>query len=328
MAIGGRKHPIWMNRRRSLGTIGDPETRVGEREGGQCATGSLDPSGSPTATETSRRREIGSADCSRLSCSSAARWSSADRLAELLWPDRLPADQASALQTHVFRLRRVLPEGAIETVGAGYRLAATADDIDAHHFAELVTDAIAEGSGGPLRALALLDEALSLWRGQPFEELAETDAGRIEAARLGELAVARASSGSSPSPRSVGTVTRVTAWPSSSRSRPSIRSASGRASCSWLRSMSAAAAPKHLARTTTSGDGSPTSWGSPPRPSCRRCTTRSCPERRAVPAHPSVAAARACRSRRTSSWVETTWLRRSSNAWPRCVSSRSSGRAE
>ena len=76
---------------------------------------------------------------------------SADRLAELLWPDRLPADQASALQTHVFRLRRVLPEGAIETVGAGYRLAATADDIDAHHFAELVTDAIAEGSGGPLR---------------------------------------------------------------------------------------------------------------------------------------------------------------------------------
>ena len=114
---------------------------------------------------------------------------SADRLAELLWPDRLPADQASALQTHIFRLRRVLPEGAIETVGAGYRLGASPDDLDAHHFGALVSDAISIGVDDPRGALARLDEALALWRGEPYEDLAETDAGRIEAARLRELHV-------------------------------------------------------------------------------------------------------------------------------------------
>ena len=207
---------------------------------------------------------------------------SADRLAELLWPDRLPADQASALQTHVFRLRRVLPEGAIETVGAGYRLAAPADDIDADRFAELVTDAIAEGSSDPRRGASCCStKRFPSGAGNPTKSWRRPTQGASRRRASASWRWPRASSGSSPSQLSVGTVTRATAWPSSSRSLPSIRFASGPASCSWLRSMNVAAAPKHLGRMTTSGDGSPTSWGSLRRPSCRRCTTRSCPERRA-----------------------------------------------
>ncbi|HTN81216.1 MAG TPA: BTAD domain-containing putative transcriptional regulator [Acidimicrobiales bacterium] len=114
---------------------------------------------------------------------------SGDRLVELLWGDRLPADHVAALQTHVFRLRRVLPEGAIETAPTGYRLVADAGDVDAECFSALVAEAIAAKATSSARALALLDDALSLWRGEPYEELAEMDAGRIEAARLRETEV-------------------------------------------------------------------------------------------------------------------------------------------
>jgi DNA-binding SARP family transcriptional activator len=43
---------------------------------------------------------------------------SADRLAELVWDDDQPADPAGALQSHVSRLRRVLPPG-VEVVAEG-----------------------------------------------------------------------------------------------------------------------------------------------------------------------------------------------------------------
>ena len=111
----------------------------------------------------------------------------ADRLVDLLWPDRLPADQAAALQTHVFRLRRILPEGAIETSGAGYRLNAEPDDVDAHSFARVVAEAMSVRADEPHRAVEMLDDALSWWRGEPYDELADLDAARIEASRLREL---------------------------------------------------------------------------------------------------------------------------------------------
>ena len=111
----------------------------------------------------------------------------ADHLVEVLWPDRLPADHAAALQTHVFRLRRALPGGAVETTPGGYRLAAAAEDIDAHRFGTLVHRAAAARDEEPDDALAQLDEGLSWWRGEPYEELADTDEGRVEAARLREL---------------------------------------------------------------------------------------------------------------------------------------------
>ena len=46
----------------------------------------------------------------------------ADVAVEALWPAALPKDPGGALQNHVSRLRRCLPDGAVESVGTGYRL--------------------------------------------------------------------------------------------------------------------------------------------------------------------------------------------------------------
>ncbi len=113
----------------------------------------------------------------------------ADALVEALWGDgALPAHPAAALQSQVFRLRRQLGTAGIDLVteGSGYRLAVTCDDVDADRFALLVARA-GEPSAAPAAALALLDEALGLWRGRAYEEVADHDAVRGEALRLEEL---------------------------------------------------------------------------------------------------------------------------------------------
>jgi predicted ATPase/DNA-binding SARP family transcriptional activator len=112
-----------------------------------------------------------------------------DRLAELVWGDELPADHTAAVQTHIHRLRRILPSGVIEQVPPGYRLM-----VDG---ARLVTDVdeverwVAEaGAALPIDqpgALARLDRALGSWRGAPFEELAGRGEAIVEAARLDDL---------------------------------------------------------------------------------------------------------------------------------------------
>ncbi|HEY7071675.1 MAG TPA: AfsR/SARP family transcriptional regulator, partial [Acidimicrobiales bacterium] len=109
-------------------------------------------------------------------------------LAGLMWPEGLPTDHRAALQTHVFRLRRLLPEGAISTTtGGAYRLDLGTDALDATRFEAVVYAAAALRAQDPEAAAARLDEALGWWRGTPYDELAEVDDARIEAARLAEL---------------------------------------------------------------------------------------------------------------------------------------------
>ncbi|CAM2841056.1 BTAD domain-containing putative transcriptional regulator [Skermania piniformis] len=55
---------------------------------------------------------------------------SAAALIDELWGDRPPRAPANALQTHVSRLRALLPDGAIEMGPAGYRLALRRDQVD------------------------------------------------------------------------------------------------------------------------------------------------------------------------------------------------------
>ncbi|HEU4840318.1 MAG TPA: BTAD domain-containing putative transcriptional regulator [Ilumatobacteraceae bacterium] len=114
---------------------------------------------------------------------------SVDDAVEALWPRRVPADPAAALQTHVFRLRRVLPDGLVASSGAGYRVEPERVDVDAERLARAVTDAGALLAADPPAAAALLTAALATWRGAPYPELADTDAGRAEAGRLDELRV-------------------------------------------------------------------------------------------------------------------------------------------
>jgi predicted ATPase/DNA-binding SARP family transcriptional activator len=119
---------------------------------------------------------------------SAGKTVSSDRLVDALWGERPPRTAGKTLQTYVLRLRKALGGSVIETQAPGYRLFTPVDAIDAHRFEELIRFArTAAVNGAPARAATSLRDALHLWRGNPFEELAGWPAAEAEAARLGEL---------------------------------------------------------------------------------------------------------------------------------------------
>ncbi|RZQ63047.1 BTAD domain-containing putative transcriptional regulator [Amycolatopsis suaedae] len=113
---------------------------------------------------------------------------SADQLIDRLWGDRAPADPRAALQAKVSQLRRVLDDaepGGRELVVSdppGYRLAVPATAVDSGRFAALLDRARAEPDAAA-RA-ALLDDALELWRGPAFAEVADSLAVQPVAAGL------------------------------------------------------------------------------------------------------------------------------------------------
>jgi predicted ATPase/DNA-binding SARP family transcriptional activator len=119
-------------------------------------------------------------------------------LAEAVWREAVPRGYATTLQTYVFHLREVLEPDRVRgttaqvlvTESGGYRLVARNGQIDAARFEELV----AEGRqslphadyGG---AYARLTEALALWRGPVFSDLADLEfvaplSSRLEQLRL------------------------------------------------------------------------------------------------------------------------------------------------
>ncbi|MCM2391010.1 AfsR/SARP family transcriptional regulator [Streptomyces albipurpureus] len=104
-----------------------------------------------------------------------------------VWDDDPPADASAAVQALVGRLRRAIGRKAVTSVAGGYRLSATADDIDLHRFARLAGEgARALERGDPGRATELLDEALELWRGPVLADLPQRGAevSRWESRRL------------------------------------------------------------------------------------------------------------------------------------------------
>jgi DNA-binding SARP family transcriptional activator/pimeloyl-ACP methyl ester carboxylesterase len=120
----------------------------------------------------------------------APRVVSADRLIDALWADALPAHPAAALRTQVSRLRALLAEaGSQERLrrgdASGYALDVTPDEIDAGRF-EALCHAAREASD-PERALTHAEEALALWRAEPYGELGDALHFAGEATRLREL---------------------------------------------------------------------------------------------------------------------------------------------
>jgi predicted ATPase/DNA-binding SARP family transcriptional activator len=110
---------------------------------------------------------------------------SADRLADEIEPGG--AVSAHAVQSQVSRLRSSLGV-SIEWTGAGYRIAASCDDVDACRFEQLAGEGRAALRGGePERARTLLRAALELWRGPALPELPDSETARIAAARLADL---------------------------------------------------------------------------------------------------------------------------------------------
>ncbi|WP_020673207.1 BTAD domain-containing putative transcriptional regulator [Amycolatopsis nigrescens] len=109
----------------------------------------------------------------------------ADRLIEDLWAGRPPGGSANALQTKVSQLRRVLGRERVVREPAGYRLLLDDDAIDAARFQELAERARA--SEEPTAKGGLFAEAMALWRGPAYADVAEAMFARGEVARLEEL---------------------------------------------------------------------------------------------------------------------------------------------
>lgn len=107
-----------------------------------------------------------------------------DRLVDLGWGDDPPASVRGQVAIAVSKLRKVLP-GAIETVGAGYRLRAVR--LDARAAEEQVAAARKVAEEGLLaEASAGFRAALGMWRGPVLAGLGEVSAaaGRWEQLRL------------------------------------------------------------------------------------------------------------------------------------------------
>ncbi|MDG4757592.1 BTAD domain-containing putative transcriptional regulator [Micromonospora sp. WMMD710] len=109
---------------------------------------------------------------------------SADRLIDDLWGDDSPANPAGALQVRVSQLRKALNDaepGARELVESrppGYLL--RADAVDADRFAELTRSTDVDR----------LTDALALWRGEAYADVADAEFVRAEATRLAEQRLA------------------------------------------------------------------------------------------------------------------------------------------
>src|ERR671931_26890 len=116
---------------------------------------------------------------------------SADRLIDALWGDRPPDTAKNTLQVYVSQLRKLLPEGSLETVPPGYRLAVESDALDLSRFEELAHQGRAAlGIGDAATAAQALGAALALWRGPALADLALEPFAQTEAARLEELRLA------------------------------------------------------------------------------------------------------------------------------------------
>jgi predicted ATPase/DNA-binding SARP family transcriptional activator len=109
-----------------------------------------------------------------------------DQLVDEVFGEQPPGEARNALQTYVARLRQALGPAAavVVTRAPGYVMEAPGDAVDVEQFTVLL--ARAREAQAPTAALALVEEALALWRGPAYGEFAETFA-RAEALRLQEL---------------------------------------------------------------------------------------------------------------------------------------------
>jgi DNA-binding SARP family transcriptional activator len=118
-----------------------------------------------------------------------------DRLTDLLWRDEPPAAAMASVQAYVSQLRRLLepdrparaPARVLVTQDPGYLLRVDDDQVDAMRFQALARQAHSDLAGGqPAAALARLEDALALWRGDPLPEFAGEPWAVPVAARLAE----------------------------------------------------------------------------------------------------------------------------------------------
>lgn len=95
-----------------------------------------------------------------------------DQLVDHVWSDRPPHHARNSLAGYVSRLRNLLGAAEGVVIGrepGGYVLAAEAMSVDLHRFRHAVRQARA--CPEPVQAAELFDQALEIWRGEPFPAL-------------------------------------------------------------------------------------------------------------------------------------------------------------
>jgi DNA-binding SARP family transcriptional activator len=119
-----------------------------------------------------------------------------DRLVNQLWGDEPPSRAIGTLHAYISNLRRLLepdrppraPAQLIVSRAPGYLLIVGPDDVDATRFERLTAaayDALADGDAAA--ALRGYDDALALWRGDPYSEFRYDDFAGAAIRRLEEL---------------------------------------------------------------------------------------------------------------------------------------------
>ncbi|MGC5016294.1 BTAD domain-containing putative transcriptional regulator [Streptosporangium sp. DT93] len=116
-----------------------------------------------------------------------------DRMIEDLWRGEPPARALMSLQVYVSNLRRLLEPGRpprtparlLVSAAPGYALRLPPEAVDAWRFEDLLGRARTDTD--PRAAQARLAEALGLWRGPAFAEVADEPWAAAETARLNEL---------------------------------------------------------------------------------------------------------------------------------------------
>lgn len=116
-------------------------------------------------------------------------------LVDALWGERPPASAVANVHTYVSRLRQDLADiglpGRLVTGSSGYRLLVEPDQVDSELFegaAGRAREAFA--SGDAVTAVARWEEAWSVWRGAPLEDVPRAGWLEAEAVRLEEVATA------------------------------------------------------------------------------------------------------------------------------------------
>jgi predicted ATPase/DNA-binding SARP family transcriptional activator len=113
---------------------------------------------------------------------------SSDRLIDALWGEDPPETARNTIQVYISQLRKLLPEGALETAPPGYRLVVDPETVDLTQFLRLNDEGRAAlAARDAATASDLLRAALGLWRGAALADLAWEPFAHAESVRLEEL---------------------------------------------------------------------------------------------------------------------------------------------
>jgi predicted ATPase/DNA-binding SARP family transcriptional activator len=116
---------------------------------------------------------------------------SVERIVDSLWGAIPPVTARAAIQVYVSGIRKALGRAMVRTVPGGYELAMESVSLDVDRFAMLAAQGRDElAVGRPAVAGRLLEQALAMWRGTPYEDLDDDLEAVGERERLGELRLA------------------------------------------------------------------------------------------------------------------------------------------